>query len=744
MIKNKEKIETETKDGNLQYYANHWDYLVPFKTTAYVVIITSLIALLYELKLFQQFSNIIYEVRFTIIFLTFIALFISNLKFFERHLLSLIHFIFLSFVCSSAVIIYFLPHAFLINSIITGLIIFLAALYIKWDFKNQIIVIIYFSLIFIGIILFNKGAINPTPNKLEDILLVLFIDGIILIAHLLKNKLKVLGFEDIQKSEKVKTQLYDFFNDSIDGMFIIDGNGKILQVNNSFLRMFKIESKKEIREFNFFELFDNSAETERLILLIQQQSIVKNYRISFTRNNKQVFVWINCNITKSSKGNISTVMGVLHNITNQVRQEENRKKVIAELKRKVETVNYSAQKAQEASKIKTQFLANMSHEIRTPMNSVLGFLTLIKNGLYESEKELKEFAENGKVSAESLLDIINNILDISKIEAGKMELDESPFNLREEVDKSVSIVTSSAKEKGVNIIVDFDRKLYIQVIGDATRFRQILVNLIGNSVKFTDEGDINVTIKLNEIKDSKVEIFVAVKDNGPGILKEQLATLFKPFTQIKSKRTKNQGAGLGLMISKEFINLMGGNISVESEAGKGSVFSFTVIMKTYSEKEESVAKGSKEEYTEQQIKASNNNEEIHFSELPRKPHSKKRILLVEDNLISQNVELKILRDVGYNVDAVTNGKDAIEAVRSNSFNLVLMDLEMEGIDGIAATKEIRKLLTETAKIPIIAVTAHSSMEDRKRCLAAGMNDYVAKPININFLKIIIDHWLKEN
>ena len=429
MIKNKKKIKTETKDENIQYNPNCLDYLVPFKTTAYVVIITSLIALLYEIKLFQQFSNIIYAVRFTIIFLTFIALFVSNLKFFEKHLLGLTHFVFLSFICSSAAIIYFLPHAFLINSVITGLIIFLAALYIKWDFKNQIIVIIYFSLIFAGVILLNKSAINPTSNTLEYILLILFIDAIILITYSVKNKLKVLGFEDIQKSEKVKAQLYDFFNDSIEGMFIIDGTGKILQANNSFLKMFKIESKKEIQDLNFFELFDNSVETERLILLIEQQSIVKKYKISFTRNNKQTFIWLNCNITKNSNGNIVTVMGVLHNITNQVRQEENRKKVIVELKRKMEIAGYSAQKAQESSKIKTQFLANMSHEIRTPMNSVLGFLTLIKNGLYESEKELKEFAENGKISAESLLDIINNILDISKIEAGKMELDRKSTRL---------------------------------------------------------------------------------------------------------------------------------------------------------------------------------------------------------------------------------------------------------------------------------------------------------------------------
>jgi CheY-like chemotaxis protein len=262
-------------------------------------------------------------------------------------------------------------------------------------------------------------------------------------------------------------------------------------------------------------------------------------------------------------------------------------------------------------------------------------------------------------------------------------------------------------------------------------------------VKFTDHGKIALNIELKSMTESVIEIITSIQDTGAGIPSDKLSMLFEPYIQVKNKKGVKEGTGLGLVISREFVRLMHGEIHVESKVGLGSKFSFNVKMKLLPD---AVIESADKEDTSAAVheEFQSKLEAQPESEVKPDHHSKKKILLVEDNPISQNLELKILREVGYNVEAVSNGNDAIQSAMSGTFNLILMDIEMADVDGITATKKIREIDSPVSKIPIIAVTAHSSMKDRERCLAAGMDDYIAKPINIHFLKITIDQWLNSN
>ncbi|HEY6907270.1 MAG TPA: ATP-binding protein, partial [Ignavibacteriaceae bacterium] len=431
--------------------------------------------------------------------------------------------------------------------------------------------------------------------------------------------------------------------------------------------------------------------------------------------------------------------GSIQDITEEIEEENKRKESEINLLDEKKRADRLANEAQKLNIIKSQFLANMSHEIRTPMNGIIGYLTLIEKDVYDSKEEMKQFALGAKQSAESLLEIINDILDLSKIESGKVKLEEKEIDLNKIIDESVAILLARAEEKGLSIKKIVSRGTPLNLIGDGTRLRQIFVNLISNAIKFTSRGVIEVSVYMKEREQDKVVLQIEVKDSGVGIPEEKIGDLFKPFSQVDNSPTRNfGGTGLGLVICKEFVNMMGGEIGVESRKNEGSTFFFTIKLKPQKEQklygEDELAKiyefqGAKN------VKAVNLKAMNHI-------RKKYKILLAEDNVVNQKIAMKILTDYGFNAHAVSNGFEAIGEAVKGIYDTILMDVQMPGMDGFSATLQIRRLEGNAGKVPIIALTAHAMQGDKERCFASGMNEYVTKPISGDELILKIDRLLK--
>jgi len=505
---------------------------------------------------------------------------------------------------------------------------------------------------------------------------------------------------------------------SRDPLFTISPEGKITDMNQASISITGI-SHEGLIGTDFFDYFTEPEKAREVYQEVFAKGFVVDSPLTM-KDGKYTDVLFNGSVYKDDKGNVLGVVVVARDITEQKRFETEltEAKLFAEKATLLaEDAKNNAEKAtqtaENAVKAKQQFLSNMSHEIRTPMNAIIGFTKVILKT--ELTAKQKEYLTASKMSGDALIVLINDILDLAKVDAGKMIFEQTPFKMALSLSAMLHLFESKIQEKNLELIKEYDTNIPEVLVGDPVRLHQIILNLVSNAVKFTAKGKITIRASLLSETDEAVNIEFAVADTGIGIAKEKMESIFDNFQQATSGTSRLYGGtGLGLAIVKQLVEPQGGDIRVESEMGKGSTFIFTLpFLKTNAE-------ADPDTYFEEPETTELNTE---FKNI--------KVLIVEDIPLNQLLMKTLLDDFGFERDIADNGKIAIEKMQDKAYDVILMDLQMPEMNGFEATEHIRH--TMKSKIPIIALTADVTTMDLAKCRAVGMNDYIAKPVDERLL-----------
>lgn len=533
----------------------------------------------------------------------------------------------------------------------------------------------------------------------------------------LRDKLMGLGDESGKKTyypelqkrlkevEKAEKKYHSIFENAIEGIFQTDKNGKIININKSFYRMFGYESREE-----FFdkiklssELYYDVEDRKAIIELLFKNKEINKYEVRMKKKNDEC-IWVSINakiIIDEEEGEI--VEGTLIDVTNE-------RNIKIELKEEKE-------KAEKASKAKTIFLANMSHEIRTPMNGIVGNIELLK--FSNITKEQAMYVRNIDISVSNLLNIINDILDVAKIEEGKYEIEYEAGNVKQMFNEIYEEFKAGVISKGIEFKLYIDNSIPDLLKTDILKLRQVILNLINNAVKFTEKGYIFMALECVKKNNKKITLNIVVEDTGVGISKDKIDEIFEPFVQGDMSYTKKyKGTGLGLAISKKIVELMNGKIILNTKENEGSRFEVEIEFFILQDEKMEEKEMHENEYSEEKIEKIKNT------------ISEKSILVVEDNDIIRETLVILLEHKGYTVLTADNGRKAMDTYKNNkNISLIFMDIQMPVMNGVEATRAIRESEKETMRhVNIIALTAYAMKEDREKFIREGMDDYLSKPV----------------
>lgn len=529
-----------------------------------------------------------------------------------------------------------------------------------------------------------------------------------------KREVANADLETTSNSLKIASQYsLSLIESSRDPLFTINLNGKITDLNEAAVKATGV-SRDKLTGSYFPDYFTESEKAREAYKRIFDEGFIVDFPLTIT-DGQFMDVLCNGSTYKDDKGNVTGVVIVARDITDQKRiaTELNEAIVFAELavgiaeeaKIKAETATMIAETAVKA---KQQFLSNMSHEIRTPMNAIIGFTKVLLKT--ETSVKQKEYLQAIKMSGDALIVLINDILDLAKVDAGKMIFEQTAFKMGLSISAMLHLFEQKIREKNLELVKEYDPAIPEVLVGDPMRLHQIIINLVSNAVKFTNKGSITVSVKLVKEDETKVAVSFSVKDTGIGIAPNKLEKIFDNFQQASSETSRLYGGtGLGLAIVRQLVEAQDGTISVESKVNEGSEFSFILdFIKTKSDVK------TDEMLMELDAEIENVN-----------------VLVVEDIALNQLLMRTLLDDFGFRCDIAANGKIAIEKLKAGSYDIILMDLQMPEMNGFEATEFIRKEMK--SEIPIIALTADVTTVDLAKCKAVGMNDYIAKPVDEKLL-----------